>query len=541
MVVAEQREVAARHREDDRQDHECAAEQRSSSQASQGVAPTASANSQAEMSTTPTSGQVPTPASSSIVAGPSPASATKAAARTVQLSQPECAVADREHPDDRQSGTQQGGDAERALFHDLKRGHSSQDSVGPGLEVPRLGDAGELGVVAAGARAREDVRGAAGVGERVGADLVPVRAADAPRAGAGAEQAARPREARAAQDELLVGARGGGERAPRRRAWRARADRGRPRRSARPAPRARAADRRRWRARPPGCARPLRRALAAARATAASLSSMASTCRRGRLARERQREAAVVGERVERPRARRRQRRERRVVVGLIEEAAGLPVGQQIGLEAVAAQAIDDARLAGRARRPAKRGSPSKSRAEPSSRATTTRAPRRARTSSAISVARGVHRHRRRLDDRGVGVAVDDQARQAVALGVHDAIGVAVEAHREAQRERGVASRASTISASGRASPSRASMRSASRARAAQVATPSRLPRPSSRRPAPGRRRRRRPPGPRTTSCRKTQGWPARMRAAPRALTTAIAESKPSHFGAIGASAAGAS
>ena len=50
---------------------------------------------------------------------------------------------------------------------------------------------------------------------------------------------------------------------------------------------------------------------------------------------------------------------------------------------------------------------------------------------------RGVHRHRRRLQDGGVGVAVDHQSRQAVALGVGDAVGVSVEPHRQAQPQRG--------------------------------------------------------------------------------------------------------
>jgi len=47
---------------------------------------------------------------------------------------------------------------------------------------------------------------------------------------------------------------------------------------------------------------------------------------------ERQREPAVVAEGVERPRARRRQRGERRLIIGLIEKSAGLSVDQQIGL-----------------------------------------------------------------------------------------------------------------------------------------------------------------------------------------------------------------
>ena len=87
--------------------------------------------------------------------------------------------------------------------------------------------------------------------------------------------------------------------------------------------------------------------------------------------------------------------------------------------------------------RPAKRGRSSKSRAEPSSRATTTRASSRARTISAISARAAFIATRGRLEDRGVGIAIDHQAGETIALGVGDAIGIAVEAHRQAQLQRG--------------------------------------------------------------------------------------------------------
>src|SRR3954453_17091150 len=76
----------------------------------------------------------------------------------------------------------------------------SKHAEGPDLEVPGLGHAGQLGVIPAGADARENVRGATGVGEGVGADLFPVDARDTPRTGAGAQQSTRTGEAGAPQD-----------------------------------------------------------------------------------------------------------------------------------------------------------------------------------------------------------------------------------------------------------------------------------------------------------------------------------------------------
>src|SRR5450631_1540423 len=54
--------------------------------------------------------------------------------------------------------------------------------------------------------------------------------------------------------------------------------------------------------------------------------------------------------------------------------------------------------------------------------------------------ARGVHRHGGRLEDGGVGVAIDHQPGETVALGVGDAVGVPIEPHSEAQPQRGAES-----------------------------------------------------------------------------------------------------
>ena len=244
---------------------------------------------------------------------------------------------------------------------------------------------------------------------------------------------------------------------------------------------------------------------------------------------QRQREAAVVREGVQRARrARAPAPRRAAWLSAWSRKPPVLPSLQEVGLQPVAPQAVDDARVAvarDDAREP-------RELLEVARRAVVA-ADDDARVEQLAHGgrdrrARGAHRHRRRLDDRRVGVAVDDQAGQDVALGVDDAIGVAVEVQRLAAgpAPRPGAPPPAPARSVGSGWPARATMRSArrgSRGPGGDAQRPAAAV--DARAPATARRRWRRVLGPRTTSGRYTQGWPPAMRAAPRALTTAVSRS----------------
>ena len=234
----------------------------------------------------------------------------------------------------------------------------------------------------------------------------------------------------------------------------------------------------------------------------------------------------MVGEGVERAPARLGQGRHRRVIVGLIQKPARLGVVQEIGGEPVRAQTVD--RLPGVAAeetRPATRGAAPRSRARAVIRATMTRGSagrgplRRLR-------AHGVHRHGGRLHDDGVSVAVDDQAGQAVALGVHDAVGVAAAGSWPRGAASAVSRRSATSSVNVRgaaagsrvehAQGDRPRARPRSRCRGACRAGPRRV-------TVTGPPSRASAAGPRTNRSGTPTGTRRGCGVAPRALTTAIA------------------
>ena len=140
-------------------------------------------------------------------------------------------------------------------------------------------------------------------------------------------------------------------------------------------PRARAADRTRWPARRCTCAQPIALGVGA-RALDRRRRLVERQHRARAAARQRQREAAVVGEGVERLGARRHVGRGARVVLRLIEEAAGLAVGEHVDLEDAAGVVI--AARASRLRRAARRAvaAAPRSRAPTSRRAPPPAAPR---------------------------------------------------------------------------------------------------------------------------------------------------------------------
>ena len=157
----------------------------------------------------------------------------------------------------------------------------------------------------------------------------------------------------------------------------------------------------------------------------------------------------MVAERIEAACAGRRQRGERRLVVGLIEKAAGLSVDQQIRLQPVLAQTVDDARLLA-----VQQAGEAGEILEVARRAVVPGDHHAGIEAGPDDLgdlgARGVHRHRCRLEDRGVGIAIDHQSGEAVALGVGDAIGIAVEAHPQAQLQRGAQTLVDEVGQAGR-------------------------------------------------------------------------------------------
>ncbi len=136
----------------------------------------------------------------------------------------------------------------------------------------------------------------------------------------------------------------------------------------------------------------------------------------------------MVREGVQRPGAGRGQRGDGGVVVSLIKKAAGLAVGHQIGLQPVFAQAIDDARVAAAGHDAGK----ARQALEVAHRSVVARHDDADAQSfgdqRGDGRAGGVHGHRGGLDDGGVGIAIDEQPGEAVALGVADAKGVAIQA-----------------------------------------------------------------------------------------------------------------
>ena len=216
----------------------------------------------------------------------------------------------------------------------------------PDLEVAGLGDADQLGVVAAGAgagRARAPARPASAIASaQISSQCARVTRPEHEQA---TSRPAGARQPRAAQHQLLVGAGGGRQplRSPPRFASAGGSSTTTSKRSPRPskvaqqvegvaaldahvgqlvAARVGGARARR----PPGS----RRSPAPRRRRRASASAKPPWCVKASSARA----------------PARRQRRDRGVVVGLVEEAAGLAVAQQVGLQPVRPQAVDDARVA---------------------------------------------------------------------------------------------------------------------------------------------------------------------------------------------------